>query len=433
MSYRSNIAVVDVGKTNKKLLVFDPGLRVLHEASVTIPETTDEDGYPCEDIALVTDWLKDAVGRVIVDDRLNVGQLNFSGYGASFVHLDHKGEPVTPLYNYLKPFPEAVKDRFETAFGPMERMAVETSSPVLGHLNSGLQLYRLKLEHPQVFARIRYSLHLPQYLSWVFTGEAVSDLTSVGCHTMLWDFSGNGYHRWVLDSGLSVPLAPLVEPFRVREVSIGGRSIRTGYGIHDSSAALIPYLRLGRGKFMLLSTGTWSVTLNPFNDRPLTGEDLQKDCLCYLTPQGRQVKASRLFAGPMHEEGVARIGEQFNLQPGFFHDLKPDDRLLGSRQQADVEADAGPPEVAYHHLMRRLVDAHVSAIGLVSSADVQQLYVDGGFGKNPVFMRMLALALPNLQVFAAAVPQASAIGAAMAVDHDLPSDAVGLVSHSEFR
>ena len=430
MSFRSNIAVVDVGKTNKKLLVFDPELNVLQEESINLPEIKDEDGFPCEDLHALTAWLKETVSGVIDDDRLNVGHLNFSGYGASFVHLDHLGKPVTPLYNYLKPFPDRVRDRFEASNGPMQRVAVETSSPVLGNLNAGLQLFGLKIQRPEVYSQIRWSLHLPQYLSWVFTGEPVADLTSVGCHTMLWDFTGGCYHRWVGESGLAGPMAPMVEPFSSSEVMVGGRSIRVGYGLHDSSAALIPYLKLGRGDFMLLSTGTWSVTMNPFNHDPLTADDLAKDCLCYLTPHGRQVKASRLFAGPMHEEGVARIAEHFNQQPDFFRQVQPDGRFLPNGL-SEIRSSNGdrPASVveAYHHLVWTIVQAHVPTIDMVISPEVRQLYVDGGFGKNPVFMSMLARVYPDLEVFAASVPQASAIGAAMAIAPSQPTSAVELI------
>jgi len=46
---------------------------------------------------------------------------------------------------------------------------------------------------------------------------------------------------------------------------------------------------------------------------------------------------------------------------------------------------------------------------------VKKIFVDGGFGKNPVYMHLLANAFPQCEVYAASVAQASAIGAALAV------------------
>jgi sugar (pentulose or hexulose) kinase len=47
---------------------------------------------------------------------------------------------------------------------------------------------------------------------------------------------------------------------------------------------------------------------------------------------------------------------------------------------------------------------------------VKQIFVDGGFSQNKVFMGMLAHTFPSAQVIAASVPQASALGAAIMMD-----------------
>jgi sugar (pentulose or hexulose) kinase len=52
-------------------------------------------------------------------------------------------------------------------------------------------------------------LHLPQYLSYLFSRVAASDITSIGCHTNLWDFSNNDYHEWVKKEAIIDKLAPL--------------------------------------------------------------------------------------------------------------------------------------------------------------------------------------------------------------------------------
>ncbi len=64
---------------------------------------------------------------------------------------------------------------------------------------------------------------------------------------------------------------------------------------------------------MLISTGTWCISLNPFNQLPLTEDELKKDCLLYLAYKGNPVKASRLFAGYEHEEQVKRLAAHFRV------------------------------------------------------------------------------------------------------------------------
>ena len=51
-------AIFDVGKTNKKLLLFNEQYEVVHEAIRQIPETTDEDGFACEDVHALTQWVQ---------------------------------------------------------------------------------------------------------------------------------------------------------------------------------------------------------------------------------------------------------------------------------------------------------------------------------------------------------------------------------------
>ena len=57
--------------------------------------------------------------------------------------------------------------------------------------------------------------------------------------------------------------------------------------------------------------------------------------------------------------------------------------------------------------------------------------MDGGFGKNPVYMHLLAAAFPGIEVFAASIPQASAMGAALAIHRQwnrgpMPGDIIDL-------
>ena len=80
-------------------------------------------------------------------------------------YIDKEGKVLTPLYNYLKDYPADLKNDFYHKYKGKEAFAVKTASPVLGSLNSGMQLYRLKYEQPEIFKRIAHVLHLPQYLS----------------------------------------------------------------------------------------------------------------------------------------------------------------------------------------------------------------------------------------------------------------------------
>ena len=80
------IAIFDVGKTNKKLLLFDEQYKLMYEKSQPFLEIKDEDDFPCEDVNALTDWIKDSFEAITKDERYDVKGVNFSAYGASFVY-----------------------------------------------------------------------------------------------------------------------------------------------------------------------------------------------------------------------------------------------------------------------------------------------------------------------------------------------------------
>lgn len=453
MSATPVIAIFDIGKTNKKLFLFDESYKIVCEESTCLPESVDEDGDACEDLHRLQSFVFSSLQKVLQRKDIEMRAVNFSTYGASFVHLDATGIPVTPLYNYLKAFPKDLLRQFYNSYGGEHLFSVTTASPVLGHLNSGMQLYWLKHAKPDLYKRIARSLHLPQYLSFLLSCNYFSDLTSIGCHTNLWDFSKNAYHEWVQKEGIAEKLAPIVPSTQVVYPSVRNGHYSVGVGLHDSSAALIPYLTCFYEPFLLLSTGTWCISLNPFNQTPLTYRELQKDCLCYLTYEGKPVKASRLFAGNEHEEQVKRLATHFE-KPLSFYKSVPFDAALLTQQREEGSQPKGQTgtlvpvrassfanrdlslfasyEEAYHQLIQDIILQQVESTKLVmQGTDVKRLFVDGGFSKNTVYMHLLAAAFPEVEVYAASMAQATALGAALAIhstwnQKPLPADMIEL-------
>ena len=457
MSALPVVAIFDVGKTNKKLFLFDEDYQLVFEKTARFTETVDEDGDPCENIENLRLSIFDSLREVFSLKAFSIKAINFSTYGASFVYLDAAGKPLTPLYNYLKRYPETLQQQFYDGYGGASKVAHETASPVLGSLNSGLQLYRLKHLQPAIFRKLKHALHLPQYMSFLITGHHCTDITSIGCHTQLWDFNKNTYHRWVRKERIETKLPPLCPADTVFPAAFPGNGYHVGIGLHDSSAALIPYLVNFQEPFILLSTGTWCISFNPFNHKPLTTEQLEQDCLCYLSYKGDPVKASRYFAGYEHEQEVKRIAAHFKQNPIRYRNIRYDQRILSRlkkgrpehrkrKQQQQQLTDSGfalrdlrsfdSDIEAYHQLMLDIVAQQVRSTNLVlQDTPVRRIFVDGGFSKNTIYMNLMAAAYPGVEVFAASMAQASALGAALAI-HDtwnskaIPNDIIELKYYS---
>ena len=430
-------AIFDIGKTNKKFFLFDEHYQEVYKEYERIVEIEDEDGYPCDNLVAIQQWLARVFQKTLRDDRFEIQALNFSTYGASFVHVDKNGQPVTPLYNYLKPYPEDLLASFYKKYGDELRFAQETASPPLGMLNSGLQLYWLKYAKPKFFQKIRWSLHLPQYFSFLFTGIPLSEYTSIGCHTGLWDFSNYDYHQWVYAEGIDRILPPIVDTYTSINARYEEKKIKTGIGIHDSSSALLPYLRAERKPFSLLSTGTWSIALNPFSEEILTQEDLKNDCLNFMRIDGHAVKVARLFLGNEYKIWTRTLAAHFKQPIDKHKKVKPDHSILQALQRfqgpvyqwesiRNLAKQDGMTELslfssyeeAYHKLILDLVDLQVDALHLaVGKTAIQKIFVDGGFIDNKLFIQLLSQKLPDFEVTPTSVPLGSALGAALVV-HD---------------
>jgi sugar (pentulose or hexulose) kinase len=454
MNKTPSIAIYDVGKTNKKLILFDEQYSAVYEESIQLPETKDEDGFSCEDVVALTTWIKNSFSQIQADPRFDIKAVNFSGYGASLVYLDDEKNVIPPLYNYLKPYSPALQKKFYQTYGGESQFSKITASPVLGNLNSGMQLYRVKYEKPELFKQIKYALHLPQYLGFILNSALRSDITSIGCHTNLWNFQQNKYHDWVTKEGVIEKLAPVEKCNAV--VGANNNNILAGIGLHDSSSALIPYLTSFHDPFILLSTGTWCISLNPFNHSLLSDYELHEDCLCYLSYEGQAVKASRIFAGYEHEQQVKLLAEKFKKPLNYFTTIEVDTELLKKQKQAiknlQLMNEGSEParsafgkrkledyknyEEAYHQLIVDIVAQQVRSTNLVlRGTGVKRIFVDGGFSKNPIYMYLMTEAFPNIEVYAASVAQGSALGAALVIhqhwnNNPLPSNIIDMKLYS---
>jgi sugar (pentulose or hexulose) kinase len=440
------IGIFDIGKTNKKLILFNEELKVVSETEQKFAEIKDEDGFECDDIEHIEQWIKESLSRLVRSDKYDLKAVNFTTYGATLVYLDANGKRLTPVYNYLKPIDEKIPESLYKRYGGRDEFCRRTASPALGMLNSGLQPLWLKYVKPDVFAKIKHILHFPQYLSYTLTGKIYAEHTSIGCHTALWDFDNMSYHPWVEVHRLTLPQPVPINT--MDEVIIEGKKLQIGIGIHDSSSSLAPYFAVSKGKFLLLSTGTWCINMNPFNTEKLTADQLDKDCLCYMSITRQPVKSSRLFLGHLHETAVNMITGHFKKSKDFYIKVKADKKLTAIMKlkfnEKRVFFQTGPysrelknyidmyefnsVEEAYHQLMNELSDLTIEAINLVLPANDESanIYITGGFSKNDLFLNLITEAFPSKLVYTSEIANGAALGAALVIAGTKPSLNLGL-------
>lgn len=427
-------AIFDIGKTNKKFFLFDNDYQEVYREYIRFDEIKDEDDHPTENLPALQEWLKEVFYRIVELDKYHITAINFSTYGASFVYLNDNGKVLTPLYSYTKPIESKIENDFYAHYGPEDVFTKTTGSPKSGMLNSGMQLYWLKRTKPEVFNQVKYALHFPQYLSYIFTGIPLSEYTSIGCHTALWNYKKKDYHHWVYKEEIDKILPPIVSAETSINMNYNGKRIKIGVGIHDSSSALIPYVRSVEKPFVLVSTGTWSVSLNPFTkDVDLSQAEIKNECINYMRVNGRAVKSSRIFLGNEYNIQVKKLAEHYNVTADYhktidfnydlytqvvedFEQLFCWESLKNNKSHRKTKYIYDNYELAYHHLMTELALLQVQSIKTaVGDAKIKQLYVDGGFTDNDIFIRLLSHYLRDMKLNTTTSSLGSALGAAIVI------------------
>ncbi len=426
------IAVIDIGKTNKKIFLFDKNYDVVSQNSIQFDEIVDEDGFPCDDIEAIEKWIINEIKKIQDQGDFKIKALNFSTHGASLIYLDKEGKRIAPLYNYLKPLDLSDFENLYKSNGGVAEFSRKTASPAYGMLNTGIQMLSIKKYKPEIWDNVESILHYPQYLSYLFTKKVTADFTSVGAHTATWDFDEMKYHSWLKDENIDLPL-----PCKGNEAimaTINGEQIAVGSGLHDSSSSIIPILENDKGEdFVLLSTGTWIITMNPFSKETLTQHQLKNNCLCFMTPEKKQVKSSMQFLGRIHEVYIKALSDYFKgdvnthlelaLNTSLCTELIEQDARIFLSEGIDTDFEAHPEllqkflsyETAYYQLIYEISKKVISGINLISdkNSKITNVYISGGFNKNEVFIEFLTLLKPNITIKISDCKNESALGAAL--------------------
>ncbi len=297
--------VLDVGKTNAKLVAFDEAGRVqleLRRPSAVLAGPP----YPSLDADGVFEWAVEGLARMAADRDVRAIVPVAHGAAAALVAGDALALPVLD-YEF-----DGVGE-FDAEYEPLARDFARTHSPRLpAGLNLGRQLFWLERVFPAEFARTTDILLCPQYFAWRLSGAKHAEPTSLGCHTDLWQPEARAFSRFARERGFAARFPPLVPAWTrvgaIRPELAHATGVREDCavlaGVHDSNASYLAQLARRRDRFTVVSTGTWFVCLA----RGAKLERLRPDCdmLANVDVYGDPVATARFMGGRMHEALRAR-------------------------------------------------------------------------------------------------------------------------------
>ena len=449
------IAVLDIGKTNKKLVIYDNDIRQIDSIYSSFP-TIKYENLDIEDIEGIDAWFIE--GLKTMGEKYPIKVISITTHGATGVCIDKKGNPSVPVVAYTNEVDDNFHDEFYNLAGSREELQVKTATAEVKPLiNYAKLIYFLKKRFPEDFKKTEKILFYPQYFSCKLTGKTAADFTYAGCHTYLWDYNE---WRWSdvadklgilskLPENVNKPgdILGKISDKITEKTGLDPKTIVTT-GIHDSNSSLLPYLIRGEENFILNSTGTWCVVMHPTRELSFTKDDLGKMVFYNISANEELVKTA-IFMGGLEFETYIKIlqkmheredylGEEMDLireivnqnehfilpgvvkGAGQFPDSDPRiiDKGLEFSLKEVMEEGVIPPffrdyKKAYLIIVLSLAMQTKVAIDRINAPAGSPIYIEGGFRHNKNYVRLLASIFPESPVYLTNINEATSYGAAL--------------------
>lgn len=400
-------------------------------------EPCSEDSLRRLDVRGIGDWL---LGALATYRGEAIEAIVPVGHGAGVAALADDSLAFTPL-DYEQAIPPEVVETYRAGRDPFAL----TGSPSLPDgLNIGSQLFWLERLYPEAMRR---AVLVPwaQYWAWFLSGRAVSEVTSLGCHSDLWAPAAGDFSPMARRFGWARRFAPLARAgdvagmLRAELAQAMGlpETVRILTGLHDSNAALFAARgcdEMAEGKATLLSTGTWFVAMRaPVDHGSLEPLPEDRDCLINVHLDGRPVPSARFMGGREIELVVeaderrveiaedqpallaampSLLNEKAMLLPTLVRGCGPFPSIDGGWNKQPGDWNTRRAAACLYAAL--LADASLDLIGASGA-----LVIEGRFAQAEAFTRPLAALRPGSQIFTAGSETDVSYGALRLLDPSL--------------
>ena len=395
------VAVIDIGKTNAKLALVDTS--DLSEIAVVTRPNTVAPGPPYPHFDVEGHWRFILEGLADLQSSHGIDAISVTTHGACAALIGQDGALVAPILDYEHTGPNSVAREYDA----IRPAFAETGAPRLPMgLNLGAQIHWQFAEDPNLRGRVSSIVTYPQYWGLRLTGVLASDLSSLGCHTDLWNPHEGRFSSLVSRLGLGDKMAParrsadVLGPILPEVVS--GTGLKPGTpvhcGIHDSNASLLPYLMRRDPPFSVVSTGTWVIAMTVGGRE--VALDPSRDTLVNVNALGAPVPSARFMGGREYE--IIRAGQSAPCDaaairsvvengPMLMPAVVPESGPFQDRQHCWIghEPQVGSPE---RDAALAFYLALMTAECLSLTGHVGPIIVEGPFAANTGFSAMLAAA-----------------------------------------
>lgn len=450
-----HIAVIDIGKTHKKILIYDHQLKNVDTAIIRIPEIVDGDVL-YDDLDQLKRWILDTLKSF--SSKYNISVISTSTHGATYALVDEQGESVVPQVAYNTDPGDDLHDEFYKLCGDAVELQQTTATPNFNLLiNPAKGIFYTKSKFPKEFSRAKHLLLYNHFFAYWLTGIACADPTYVGNHTYLWDFKNNQWSdvadklgiRHLLPETFKNPWESIgtIKAEIAAQTGLAEDTIVTA-GIHDSNGALLPYIISMNEPFLLNSTGTWCVIMNEKEEVKFEQDELGKVVFYNMSAFWKPIKTA-IFLGGMEFEYYSDLLKKHHKRedyPVFNAELVQ--KIIDEKSQFILPSvakgigqfpDSVPrviendkvytlEEIESGRSMPDFFNDYEEALAVLNlslaiqtkvsfdRADMTKglkVFTEGGFIKNDSYNTLMTSFYPDSEFYLTDLKEASAFGAAM--------------------
>jgi len=425
-------AVLDIGKTHIKLLFVSGDEQV---ASFSCKNAPIAGQYPQADVDNIWDWIVETLKSCTYTKEVEGFVVTTHGATAALIDgssADRSKALTLPILDYEYQGIDECTPHYKRERPNFS----ESLSPLLpAGLNLGKQLYWLQEKYPQEFAKANTILLYPQYWAWRLGAELSSEVTSLGCHTDLWQPAERQFSSLAVKKEWAKLFPPLKNAWdcigevnaEVSKKTSLPISCKLYCGIHDSNASFLRYLNIESQpteQFTVMSTGTWTILMQSGGDVSTLHDKV--DTLANVDINSSPVSCARFMGGREYERICTTLGGNIKMNPT---ESEIQDAISNHwRVTPDFSEGNGPfPDLTPQLLCPERPTAPQAIATLYCALMINQrlndlqakgaIYIEGAFLKNPLLCRLVAQLRPQQPVFASTDNTGTVLGAAALIGY----------------
>lgn len=415
MNISKNVGVLDVGKSNIKLSACNYFGEVLDTVS-TPNEICDEKPWKYHDLEKTNIWVLENLSYF--SKKYNLKHFISAGHGSGLVFvgedIDKNNDGTSlPMIDYEQSMPEDIDRAYEKLCGDF----YDRGSKIMGSAShAARQMFWAETVEPDKFNNSKWALGIAQYWAWRLSGIAVSEITSLGAQSHLWNTLNKRWSKIVNNKKWKRLLPPFKETYtplgQIRKKLAKNFNLPEEMlvyaGGHDSSINFYRYQSAGLKNFCVVSTGTWIVAMADNVNPNIIKESLSMTINADIF--GKMIGCSLAQGGREFEIVSGKQSKNANVDiPSLSKIIKQETMVIPTFSNYDgpfpCSANKGriygpiPKNKKERYALAVLYTALLTFTCANMFGSQRDLILDGSYLRDPVFAQIVSKLCNNRRTF----------------------------------